>query len=63
MVESDSLWQKDGTPKLQDFGNAGGGDSRVTARCDYEMDILAMRAQGMLRELGDTAVFERLGRL
>ena len=52
--------QEDGAPGLEDVGRARGGEACVPARRDDEMCVGPVGPEGVLGEMGDPSVLERL---
>lgn len=59
----DAVRQKDRASELQDLRGACSGEAGVATRCDDEVRLGAVSAEGMLGEIGDAAIFEGLGGL
>ena len=58
-----AVGQEHSAPELQDVGRAGGGEARVPARRDDQVCVGPMGPEGVLGEMGDPSVLERLRRM
>lgn len=56
----DPVREEYGASKLQDLRGARSGEAGVAARCDDEVRIGAVSAEGVLGEVGDAAILEGL---
>lgn len=54
----DPVREEDRASDLQDLRGARSGETGVSARCDDEVRVGAICAEGVLGEVGDAAIFE-----
>lgn len=59
----DPVRQEDGATDLQDLRGARSGEAGISARCDDEVCVGAVSAEGVLGKVGDAAILEGLSGL